>query len=78
MLVILEAILWIMLFYSKNQLIVFPLFIVGLIDTIFEIKEFKQSKSKNTPQIARSCCLLFMEFVLLLNYFLHFIDGIFE
>lgn len=75
---IIEGILIFCLFYTKIQIISIPLFIVGVTGFLLEILEMKKENKYNSLQISRVGGLVFLEFMIFLNYFFHFIDFMYE
>lgn len=75
---LIDAGLWIALFFTKNIAISLPLFFVGLVAFMQEVLEMKRNKKINSWQLTRGTCILFFEFMLFINYFFHFLDFLFE
>ncbi len=75
---IIEGVLIFCLFYTKIQIISIPLFIVGVPGFLLEILEMKKENKYNSLQISRGGGLVFLEFMIFLNYFFHFIDFMYE
>ena len=75
---IIEGVLIFCLFYTKIQIISIPLFIVGVTGFLLEILEMKKENKYNLLQISRGGGLVFLEFMIFLNYFFHFIDFMYE
>ena len=75
---IIEGVLIFCLFYTKIQIISIPLFIVGVSGFLLEILEMKKENKYNSLQISRGGGLVFLEFMIFLNYFFHFIDFMYE
>lgn len=75
---LIEGGLFFALFYTKKQIIVFPLIILGIIIFSNEVYENIYKKVGNKPLFAKAGCILFIEILLFINYFTGFIDYIFE
>ena len=75
---LIEGGLFFALFYTKKQIIVFPLIILGIIIFSNEVYENIYKKVGNKPLFSKAGCILFIEILLFINYFTGFIDYIFE
>lgn len=75
---LIEGGLFFALFYTKKQIIVFPLIILGIIIFSNEVYENIYIKVGNKPLFAKAGCILFIEILLFINYFTGYIDFIFE
>lgn len=70
--------LLIFMFYSKNQVLSIPIFIIGLFMYILDIYEMRKKNEINILQITRGGFIVFFEFILLLSYFFHFLDFLYK
>ncbi len=58
--------------YWKNKIFIFILLPISAFNLFFEYKNQKKINSKNILQLSRLGMLVFMSFLLLLNYFFSF------
>ena len=73
-----EVCLVLCLIITKKTVVAIPLFIAGLISNGLEIWWMKRENKIDKNQLGRCSVILFFEFMLFLNYFVHFIDFLFE
>lgn len=68
-----EILCFVILLFSRNQIIVIPLFIVGLLSNSYEIFKMLKKRNINKIQLGRCVVLLFFEFLFFIDYFIQFI-----
>lgn len=68
---ILEIVLFFLSFLPKYRILAIPLFFIGLITNSFEIGKMKKNNKIRLWQLGRCVGLVFVEFFLFLNYFIH-------
>ena len=71
---ILNFVLMVYMFYSKNQMISIPLLFIGLTAFILDVFEMKKNNDYNSLQITKGVGFLIFEVFFFLDYFFHFVD----
>lgn len=71
---IIELVLFILLLETKKAVISVFLFIISGTGFILEIFEMKDASHYNKVQLTRGGCILFVELLLVLDYFFHFVN----